>query len=486
VDDLKYATAAGAINFGFPVIADTVISEILPTGITTYEHVISMPFNEIEGVDDLERAEKLVQKCIETRGVKVKVTEVPVPVPYGSAFEGEVVRKNDMRVEFGGKNSRAFEYLTMADLDKVEDGKIEVVGPGIEGVAEQGAMDLAILIQVAGRKMEKDFEPVLERQIHYFINGASGIQHIGQRDIAWIRISKAAAEKGFNLRHFGDILHARFHGDFGSIVDKVQVTIVTKPELHATWLEKARTAYEERNVRIGSLTDERVEDFYSCTLCQSFAPNHVCVISPERLGLCGAYNWLDCKASYQINPTGPNQPIRKGSVIEAVKGKFVGTNEFVINASHQQVQEVSMYSIMDSPMTACGCFECIAMVIPETNGIMIVSREDTSMTPAGMTFSTLAGMAGGGLQTPGIMGHGKFYILSPKFISSDGGFKRVVWLSSVLKEQMAEQLKQVAIREGDPDLIEKICDERIATDVEGLVRHVTEKNHPALSMPPLF
>ncbi|HKZ55794.1 MAG TPA: acetyl-CoA decarbonylase/synthase complex subunit alpha/beta [Anaerolineales bacterium] len=486
VDDLKYATAAGAINFGFPVIADTVIPEILPTGITTYEHVISMPFNEIEGVDDLERAEKLVQKCIETRGVKVKVTEVPVPVPYGSAFEGEVVRKNDMRVEFGGKNSRAFEYLTMADLDKVEDGKIEVVGPGIEGVAEQGAMDLAILIQVAGRKMEKDFEPVLERQIHYFINGASGIQHIGQRDIAWIRISKAAAEKGFNLRHFGDILHARFHGDFGSIVDKVQVTIVTKPELHATWLEKARTAYEERNVRIGSLTDERVEDFYSCTLCQSFAPNHVCVISPERLGLCGAYNWLDCKASYQINPTGPNQPIRKGSVIEAVKGKFVGTNEFVINASHQQVQEVSMYSIMDSPMTACGCFECIAMVIPETNGIMIVSREDTSMTPAGMTFSTLAGMAGGGLQTPGIMGHGKFYILSPKFISSDGGFKRVVWLSSVLKEQMAEQLKQVAIREGDPDLIEKICDERIATDVEGLVRHVTEKNHPALSMPPLF
>jgi acetyl-CoA synthase len=122
------------------------------------------------------------------------------------------------------------------------------------------------------------------------------------------------------------------------------------------------------------------------------------------------------------------------------------------------------------------------MLIPEANGIMIVSREDTSMTPAGMTFSTLAGMAGGGLQTPGVMGHGKFYILSPKFISADGGFKRVVWLSSILKEQMAEQLKAVAEREGDPDLINKIADETICTDVEGLMAHLTEKGHPVLEM----
>ena len=169
VDDLKYAAAAGAINYGFPVIADTRIPQILPTGVTTYEHVISMPFNEIEGKDDLERAEKLVQKCIETRGVKIKLTEVPIPVPYGSAFEGEVVRKADMRVEFGGKYSRAFEYLRMVDMDQVEDGKIEVIGPSFEDLPEGKAMDMGILVEVAGRKMQEDFEPVLERQIHYFV-----------------------------------------------------------------------------------------------------------------------------------------------------------------------------------------------------------------------------------------------------------------------------------------------------------------------------
>ena len=486
VDDLKYAAAAGAINFGFPVIADTVIPEILPTGVTKYEHVVSMPFNEIEGKDDMERAELLVQKCIEVRGVKVKVANVPVPVPYGSAFEGEVVRKADMRVEFGGKYSRCFEYLHMAPLEDVVDGKIQIVGPDFNEIPSQGHMDMGFVIQVAGRQMQEDFEPVLERQIHYFINGASGIQHIGQRDIAWVRISNNAAEKGFDLEHFGKILHARFHSDFGAIVDKVQVTIYTDPEKIQEWLSKARSAYDYRNKRLADLTDDRVEEFYSCTLCQSFAPNHVCIVSPERLGLCGAYNWLDCKASYNINPTGPNQPIKLGKLINSEKGYWNGTNDYAKVGSHDVVQEVAMYSIMENPMTACGCFECIVMLIPEANGVMIVSREDTSMTPAGMTFSTLAGIAGGGLQTPGVMGVGKFYLISPKFISADGGFKRVVWMSSVLKETMADELAAVARRENDPDLIGKIADERNATTVDELLAWLEEHNHPALVMDPIF
>lgn len=486
VDDLKYAAAAGAINFGFPVIADTVIPEILPTGVTTYEHVVSMPFNQIEGKNDLERAERLVQKCIEIRGVKVKISNVPVPVPYGSAFEGEVVRKADLRVEFGGKYSRAFEFLYMSKLDDVTDGKIEVVGKGFGEIPAQGSMDIGIVIKVAGRQMQQDFEPVLERQIHYFINGASGIQHVGQRDIAWIRVSNAAADKGFDLEHFGKILHARFHEDFGAIVDKVEVTIYSDPAKVQEWLAKARDAYDFRNRRLADLTDDKVDEFYSCTLCQSFAPNHVCVVSPQRLGLCGAYNWLDCKASYSINPTGPNQPIKLGKPIDMNKGYWEGTNNYAKIGSHDVVTEVAMYSIMENPMTACGCFECIVMLIPEANGVMIVSREDTCMTPAGMTFSTLAGIAGGGLQTPGVMGVGKFYLISPKFISAEGGFKRVVWMSKVLKESMADELLAVAMREGDPDLISKIADDTSASTVDELLAWMEEHNHPTLTLDPMF
>ena len=108
------------------------------------------------------------------------------------------------------------------------------------------------------------------------------------------------------------------------------------------------------------------------------------------------------------------------------------------------------------------------------------------MTPAGMTFSTLAGIAGGGLQTPGVMGVGKFYLISPKFISADGGFKRVVWMSSVLKESMADEFTTVCEREGDPDLLDRIADERNVTTVEDLLAWLEAHNHPAMAMDPMF
>jgi len=260
------------------------------------------------------------------------------------------------------------------------------------------------------------------------------------------------------------------------------VKIITDPDPHTEWLEKARAAYEFRNQRLADLTDEAVDTFYDCTLCQSFAPTHVCIVSPQRLGLCGAYNWLDCKASYQINPTGPNQPVPKGDLIDPVKGYWTGTNETAVKNSQGTVQKVAMYSIMENPMTACGCFECIVMYIPEAEGVMVVSREDPSMTPAGMTFSTLAGMAGGGLQTPGVMGVGKFYLTSPKFISADGGFKRVVWMSSFLKDSMREEFAAVAEREGVPDLMDRIADERNVTTVDELAEWIEEKQHPVLEM----
>ncbi len=483
VDDLKYAAAAGAINFGFPVIADTVIPEILPTGVTTYEHVVSMPFNEIEGEDDLDRATKLVQKCIQVRGVKIKITDVPVPVPYGSAFEGEVVRRADMRVEFGGKNSRSFEYLFMTDMEDITDGKVDLVGPTFDDLEDGASMNMGVVVQVAGREMEMDFEPVLERQIHDFVNGASGIQHIGQRDIVWCRISKIAAEKGFQLEHFGKIIHARLHADFGAVLDKVQVTVYTDQKEIETWLEKARESYDFRNKRLADMTDSSVDEFYSCTLCQSFAPDHVCVVSPERLGLCGAYNWLDCKASFSIDPTGPNQPIQLGECYDEEIGYWKGTIDYTKSASHGVVEKVSMYSIMENPMTACGCFEAILMYIPEVEGVIVVSREDTGMTPMGMKFSTLAGMAGGGVQTPGVMGIGKYYMLSPKFISADGGFKRIVWMSKNLKDTMLTELQVVAEREGIPDLLDRIADGEAVTTVEELQEWVKAKKHPVLDMP---
>ncbi|MFQ5987706.1 MAG: acetyl-CoA decarbonylase/synthase complex subunit alpha/beta [Dehalococcoidia bacterium] len=486
VDDLKYATAAGAISYGFPVIADTVIPNILPTGVTKYEHVVSIPFDDIPGRDDMERAERLVQRCIEIRGIKIKIPTVPIPVAYGPAFEGEVIRRENLHAEFGGKGGMCFEWLTMKDMEEVEDGKIEVVGPEVDAFEEGANIPLGIVVEVAGRKMQKDFEPVLERQIHHFVNGAEGIQHMAQRDITWIRFSKSAVQRGFRIKHLGDILHTNLHNDFGAIVDKIQITLYTEPDRVEALREEARAVYHERDERIRDLTDEAVDTFYSCTLCQSFAPNHVCVINPERTGLCGGYTWLDCRAAFEIKPAGPNQPVPKGRCLDPAKGEWEGVNSFLYEHSNRSVERFTIYSLMDAPMTTCGCCECVMVIIPEANGVMIVNREDYSMTPCGMTFTTLMGSIGGGLQTPGMMGHSKLYITSKKFISVEGGIRRLVWLSKNVKEEFAEELREVCEREGVPDLMDKIADGTIATTVEELLPFLEEKGHPALTMEPLI
>ncbi len=475
VDDEKHAQAAGAINYGFPTIADTDIDNILPTGICTYEHVVSpVPHDRI------------VSKAIEVRGLKISVTKVPIPVPFGPAFQGERIRKEDMYVELAGTEQHGFEYLSGKSLEEVEDGKIEVVGPEIDEVAEGSQLPLAIWVEVAGRGMQPDFEPILERRLHDFMNMAHGLFHMGQRDINWVRISKEAKDKGLRFRHFGSIIHAKLHGEFGKIVDKVQVRIYTREKDVMDRIETARKAYRQRDERLAGLTDEAVETFYSCTLCQSFAPNHVCVITPERSGLCGAYNWLDGKAAHQINPTGANQPILKAQAVDPIKGQWQGINEFVLNASHKTLQVFSAYSIIDNPMTSCGCFECISCVLPSANGIMIVYRNFPGMTPSGMKFSTLAGTVGGGLQTPGFIGHSKRYIASNKFISAEGGAKRIVWMNRELKEEMEPELRKIGRREGVENLFEMIADETVAVTEEEVLAHITKMNHPALSMPPLF
>jgi len=416
----------------------------------------------------------------------VKIARVPIPVAYGPAFEGEVVRKENLALEFGGKGGLCFEWLNMKDMDEVEDGKITVVGPEVDAFPPGTKVPLGIMVSVAGRKMNQDFEPVLERQIHHFINGAEGVQHMGQRDITWIRLSKPSVAKGFKIKHLGDILHTNFHNQFGAIVDKVQITLYTEEAKVRELIEQARQVYQERNVRTAGLTDEAVDTYYSCSLCQSFAPNHICVINPERVGLCGAYNWLDCRASFEINPRGPNQPVPKGKVISAEKGEWEGVNQFVLEHSNRNVNRFTIYSLMDQPMTTCGCCECVMVLLPETNGVMILSRDDYGMTPCGMTFTTLMGMVGGGLQTPGMMGHGKYYVTSKKFIKNEGGIRRVVWMSKNLKEEMAEELQAVCEREGVPDLMEKIADGSIATTVEELLPFLEKVGHPALSLPPLL
>jgi acetyl-CoA synthase len=318
--------------------------------------------------------------------------------------------------------------------------------------------------------------------------------HTGQRDLIRIRVSKTAFATGFRAKHFGEILYAKIKSEYEAVVDKCQVKIYLgfpgTPEYKK--LEELKVEvnkiYEKRDERLKSLTDESVEVFYNCILCQSFSPSHVCIVTPERLGLCGAVSWLDAKATNELDPNGPCQIVTKERVVDDNLGIWEDVNEVVQRDSHGALQQVTLYSIMQDPMTSCGCFECICGIEPSTNGVVIVNREHTGKTPVGMTFSELAASTGGGVQTPGFMGHGKQFISSKKFMKAEGGPARIVWMPKALKDLVGARLNKSAKElYGIDDFASKIADETVCEeDLDQLIAFLNEQQHPVLQLQPLL
>lgn len=474
-DALKSAGVAAFLKLGLPVVTDQPMLELAASGALNHGALACA------GGDYAD----LVSKAIELKGIKIKVDKIDIPVPYSAAFEGERVRKEEMCVEFGGGRSTAFECVRSRPPAEIKDSVVDVKGPEIGEMREGAACPLGIIVDVAGKKMELDFEPVLERQIHRFLNYAMGVSHAGRRDMNCIRISKDARRAGFKIRDLGRILHAQFHNEYGNIVDRVSVALLTSEEEVRAALPEARRIYALRDERLKHLRDDSVDKFYGCTICTSFAPNHVCVISPERVGLCGAVSWLDAKTAYEIAPTGGNRPIELKGPIDPVKGEWEDVNEFVYENSHQAIKRLCLYSLMEAPMSSCGCFECIAAFMPEANGAIIVNREYDGTTPIGMDFETLAESIGGGRQTPGFMGIAKRYVTSRTFMAAEGGLLRLVWMPKGLKDSIRGALEARLKEMGLPGFFDKIADETVCVDAEGLIRFLRDVDHPCFSMPSL-
>ena len=472
LDDVIVACGAGAIALGFPVVTNET------------ENIFRVPKSLIVQED----VSKFNATSLEARDIKIKITNIDIPVAFASAFEGEIIRRKDMQVEFDGSRVDCAELVQTCDASEVEDHKIELIGPDIDEFEVGSKHSIAYVVEVAGKSMQPDFEPVFERKFHSYLNCIEGVMHTGQRDMIRIRVSKEAFNAGFRAKHFGEVLYAQVKNEFEAVVDKCQVKIYTNPE-DCTKIrhEIAIPVFDKRDERLSTMTDESVPVYYSCIMCQAFSPSHVCVVTPERLGLCGAVSWLDAKATNELDPNGPCQVITKERPIDERIGEYEDVNEAVKRLSQGALEDVSLYSIMEKPMTSCGCFECICGIEPFSNGVCIANREYAGMTPLGMTFPELASMTGGGVQTPGFMGHGKHFIGSKKFMKAEGGIERIVWMPKELKEFVADRLNKTAKElYGIDNFTDMIGDETIAEDPETLVAFLTEKGHPALGLDPMM
>ena len=469
IDAVVVSAGAGAIALGFPVIVDIDLGENQVPGalVSVCDH------------------DQTVATSLELRNIKIKVTELPIPVAFAAAFEGEIIRKADMHNECWSSKNPTAELVVMKDLHEVEDHKITIVGPDLD---EAKDLALVTLVEVAGKKMQVDFESVIERKFHAWFNYMEGVMHTGQRNQVRVRVSNAAYDAGLRLKDFAEVLYVMVKNEFEAVVDKCQVTIITDAAEAGKFRDEvAMPRYAQRDDRLASMTDEAVDRYYTCILCQSFAPAHCCVVTPERLGLCGAVSWLDAKATNELDPNGPCQPIFKEGCTDERTGRFATVDKAIYDATHGAVETVTLYSILEDPMTSCGCFECICGIEPMSNGVIVVNREFKGMTPSGMTFGELASCTGGGVQTPGYMGHGRHFISSKKFVSAEGGIQRIVWMPKELKDDVGERLNATAKElYGIENFVDYIADETITTDCEELLNWLTEKNHPVLGLEPLM
>ncbi|ADI73342.1 CO dehydrogenase/acetyl-CoA synthase complex, beta subunit [Methanohalobium evestigatum Z-7303] len=394
------------------------------------------------------------------------------PLEISPMFEGERIRKNDMYVELAGPKSKGFELVRATDSDEIEDGKFTLIGPDISEMEEGSRYPFAMLYKIGGELVEPDLEAIVERRNHDFYNYMQGVMHLNQRYDIWVRLSKDAVNKGLNsFEQMAAAMMSLFKNEL-SFIEKIEAVYITDPEEIDKELENAMEIYKERDERTANLHEEDVDTFYGCTLCQSFAPSNVCVITPDRIALCGAINWFDGRAAAKVDPEGPQFPIEKGEVIDEVGGEYSGVNEAAKSLSGGEFDRIKLHSFFEYPHTSCGCFEVVGFYIPEVDGIGWVDRDFTGNAPNGLPFSTMAGQTGGGKQVVGFLGIGINYFRSPKFLQADGGWDRVVWMPSHLKEKVVDYIPE--------DVVNKIPTEQDVGDISELETYLKETEHPVI------
>jgi len=396
-----------------------------------------------------------------------------IPVDVGVIYEGERIRKEAMYVELGGpKMKEKFELARVKKPEEIEDGKVTIVGPDLKDMEEGKTYPFGILVEVAGPKLEPELEGVIERRIHAYCNYIEGFMHLNQRYDIWLRLSKKSFQKGLNsLQYIGKVLHRLFKSEL-PIIEKMQVIFITELEKVKGLYNEALQIYEARDARARGLKDEEVDKFYGCVLCQSFAPTHVCVITPQRYSNCGAISWFDGRAAASIDPKGPVFTIEKGELLDPVKGEFSGVNEAAKKRTLGEITKVWLYTAFGYPHTSCGCFEGVAFYIPEVDGFGIVHRGYKDVTVNGLPFSTLADSTAGGRQVDGFHGISVEYMRSPKFLQADGGWSRLVWVPKEVKERVKDFIPT--------ELVDKVATEEDAKTIDGLKAFLKEHNHPVV------
>ncbi|MBI4216139.1 MAG: hypothetical protein HY687_01920 [Chloroflexi bacterium] len=325
--------------------------------------------------------------------------------------------------------------------------------PVADGVEIEGEMgrDLGILIEVASEHADAVVCNYLETQLASLPSYVKGVKSTRGPESLVLGLAEGVTLTAAQL---AETLHKGAKYLFPSI-GPVRVTLVTNPQ-KLLELKPQLVAYRQGRLKaIAAETEETAKEFYGCNGCSTFAINHHCVITPERTPQCGrAYALVKTGSRFMVPVDGARFSKRreveaamdycvleKGRVIDPLRGEYEGVNRAVAARTKGRLKRVFLHSLFESPHSSCGCFGNLAFYMPEVDGIGVMHRGFEGAAPNGRTWGQLANAAAGS-QTPGVAGVSIPYINSPKFLQSDGGYQRVVWMTRKLYDRLSPTLKE--------------------------------------------
>jgi hypothetical protein len=261
-----------------------------------------------------------------------------------------------------------------------------------------------------------------------------------------------AADAALTPERLGEMLIVALRREFAKI-ERLRVEIIFDPVRLAEIAPGVRREQAARRQEIAAATEESVAEFMTCVGCSPFAPDHVCVLTPQRPPQCGrAYAMIKAGALYSYDDmsnihhralhAGINSfgVCAKGRAIDPLAGEWSGVNEAVSRLSGGRTTRVQLHSLRQVPHTGCGCFRLIMFEtgVPRP-GVGIMARGYKGHAPDGRTWQDLH-YALAGKQTPGLAGGAPGYLFSERFLAAHGGWASVVWVSPAVATWMGDAL----------------------------------------------
>jgi hypothetical protein len=260
------------------------------------------------------------------------------------------------------------------------------------------------------------------------------------------------AESAINPGRIGEMLITALRREFPRI-ERVRAEVTLERERLRIEAPAVRAELAARREEAAAATEESVAQFMTCVGCSPFAPDHVCVLTPERPPQCGRlYGQIKTGALYNYDDTsnihhrvlhsGINSfgVCDKGEAIDATAGEWSGVNQTVSRLSGGRTTRVQLHALDEAPHTGCSCFRLILFQtdLPRP-GIGIMARGYTGSAPDGRTWQDLH-YALTGKQTPGMAGASPNYLRSARFLAAHGGWENVVWVSPKVAAWMGDSL----------------------------------------------